>query len=301
MPDLNALAIFAKVVETLSFSEAARRLSMPVSTVSRKVADLEDELGVRLLERSTRSLRLTDIGADILEHAQQSLETSETVESIISNQIAAVRGTVRLSAPPSLSDSLLMPIISAFQAAYPDVKVQVMITNRNVDLITEGIDIALRVGRMADSSLISRPLLHYRHQLVASPAYLAGCKPPEHPNDLKDHRLLAFSFWTPDRDWTFVSGGTHIKIVMQPHLQMNDYAGLAAALVAGAGIGDLPPVVLPHLMRDGLLVEAMPNWTFRPLDLSLVHLGKRHIPRHIRLFKDMAIQMAPQIFPELPD
>ncbi|MBO6504030.1 MAG: LysR family transcriptional regulator [Kordiimonadaceae bacterium] len=298
--DLNALALFAKVAETLSFSEASRRLNIPVSTVSRKIAELEDQLGVRLLERSTRSLRLTDVGEDVLDHARVSADTMEAVTSLVSNTVEDVKGVVRLSAPPSISDSLLVPIVSAFQAKYPDVKVRVMITNRLVDPIAEGIDIVLRVGRLQDSRLVVRKLLTYRHQLVAAPEYIKKHGMPSVPDELAQHRLLAFSFWTPERSWTFVNGSERRKLTIEPHLQMNDYAGQAEALLALGGIGDLPPIVLPHLMREGRLVEVMPEWTFRPLDLSLVHLGKKHMPRPIRLFKQMAVEMAPKLFPELP-
>jgi len=138
MTDLNSLTIFAKVVEANSFSEAARRLKLPTSTVSRRVADLEDQLGVRLLVRSTRSLRLTDVGSEVLEHAQHSAELSEAVDNIASNHLSNVSGTLRLSAPPSISDSLLSPMICAFQASYPDVRVQIFVTERFVDHIAEG-------------------------------------------------------------------------------------------------------------------------------------------------------------------
>jgi DNA-binding transcriptional LysR family regulator len=125
MIDLNSLAIFAKVVETRSFSEAAKRLNMPISTVSRRVAELEDQLGVGLLERSTRNLRITDVGAEVFEHAQRSAEISEAVGNIVSNQSSTVSGVLRLSAPPSVSDTLLVPLVTAFQASYPDVRVQI--------------------------------------------------------------------------------------------------------------------------------------------------------------------------------
>ena len=142
MSDLNALIIFAKVIEANSFSEAARRLKMPISTVSRRIADLEDQLGVRLLERSTRSLRLTDVGSEVLEHAQRCAELSEAVDNIVSNHQASVSGLLRLSAPPNISESLLSPVISAFQASYPNVRVQALITERHVDHIADGVDLA---------------------------------------------------------------------------------------------------------------------------------------------------------------
>src|ERR1700687_754385 len=151
MIDLNSLAIFATVVDAKSFSEAARRLKMPISTVSRRIAELEDQLGVRLLERSTRSLRLTDLGSEVLEHAMRSAELSEAVENIISNKLLDVSGTLRLSAPPSISDTLLTPLVTAFQASYPNVRVQILIAERFVDHIADGVDIAFRLGALKDS------------------------------------------------------------------------------------------------------------------------------------------------------
>ena len=303
MTDLNSLMIFAKVVEANSFSEAARRLKMPTSTVSRRVADLEDQLGVRLLERSTRKIRLTDVGSAVLEHAQHTAELGEAVDSIASNHLSHVSGTLRLSAPPSISDSLLAPLVGAFQASYPDVRVQIFITERIVDQIAEGVDLAFRVDpKLEDSSLVARKILTYRHQLVASPAYLAKCKPPKTPQDLLDHRLLAFSFWQPVNTWIFVHANGRKKhaLTFHPYLSINEYAGLAAALLAGVGIGDLPPIVQPELLRDGKLVEVMPKWRFRIFHLWVVHLGNRYIPRSVRVFKDFAAQMAPKLFPKLP-
>src|ERR1700739_4134852 len=173
MTDLNSLVIFAQVVEANSFSEAARRIKVPLSTVSRRIAELEDQLGVRLLERSTRSLRLTDVGAELLEHAQRTAELGDAVDGIASDHLAKVSGVLRLNAPPSISDSLIAPIVCAFQNEHPDVRVQVLITERLVDQIEEGVDLMFRVGPMKDSSLVTRRILTYRHQLVASPDYLA--------------------------------------------------------------------------------------------------------------------------------
>lgn len=302
MADLDALIIFAKVVEANSFSEAARRLKMPISTVSRRIAELEDRLGVRLLERSTRSLRLTDIGAEVLEHAQRSAEISEAVDSIVSNQLSNVSGLLRLSAPPSISDTLLAPLIGAFQASYPDVRVQTFVTDRFVDHIAEGVDLVFRLGALKDSSLVARKVLTYRHQLVASPAYLEKCKPPRTPRDLLEHRLLAFSHRQPGSNWHFVhvNGVDKETLSFAPYLSMNDYAGLASALLAGTGIGDLPPVVQPELLRQGQFVEVMPKWRFRAFDLSVVHVSNRHISRPVRVFKEFAVQMAPTLFPNLP-
>jgi len=304
MADLNALIIFAKVVEEKSFSAAARLLKMPTSTVSRRVADLERQLGVRLIERSTRNLRLTDVGAEVFEQAKHGFEISEAVENIASNHLSTVSGELRLAAPPSISDCFLAPLIGAFQASYPRVRVQVFITDRIVDHIAEGVDLAFRVDpELKDSSLVARKILTYRHQLLASPTYLANCKkPPQKPQDLLEHRLLAFSFWKPVNCWEFVhvNGKRKETVTFHPHLSMNDYAGLAVALVAGTGIGDLPPLVQPELVSQGKLIEVMANWHFRIFHLWVVHTGNRYMMRPVRVFKEFATQMAPTLFPKLP-
>jgi DNA-binding transcriptional LysR family regulator len=302
IPDLNALVVFAKVVEANSFSEAARRLQIPVSTVSRRIAELEDELGVRLLDRSTRNLRLTEFGAEVLEQAIRSAELSDAVDNIVSNRLAKVSGTLRLSSPPTISDTLLTPIVTAFQAAYPDVRVQIFVTDRHIDHIAEGIDLAFRLGALRDSSLVVRKVLAYRRQLVASPGYLQSCRPPEAPKDLLNHPLLAFWRREPEASWSFVhkDGRGKETITFRPYLAINDFAGLTPALLAGRGIGELPPVVQPELLRTGRLVEVMPDWRFPPFDLSLVHLGNRHVSKPCRLFKEFATQMAQALFPDLP-
>jgi len=302
MKDLNALLIFTKVVEASSFSEAARRLKMPTSSVSRRIAALEDQLGVRLLERSTHHLRLTDVGADVFELARHTAEVSEAVDDVISNRLPEVSGSLRLCAPPSISDSLVAPVVSAFQQAYPNVRVHAFVTERIVDQIAEDVDIAFKVGTFTDPSLAARRLLTYRHQLVASPAYLARREPPQTPRDLLDHRLFAFSFWRPDYRWRFVhaNGRDAETLSFQPAVAMNDYTGLVVALLEGCGIGELPPIVQPELMRKGLLVEVMPDWRLPVFDLAIANLRDRYVPRQVRIFWDFAARMVPGLFASLP-
>jgi DNA-binding transcriptional LysR family regulator len=300
--DLNTLVIFAHVGEARSFSEAARRLEIPLSTVSRRIAELEAQLGVRLIERSTRHLRLTDTGSEVLEQARRGAEICQIVNDIVSDKKTNLSGELRLSAPPSISDSLLAPVVGAFQIAYPRVRVQIFITDRIVDQIAEGIDVAFKVGTLKDSSLVARTILRYRHQLVCSPRYLKEFGAPEKPQDLLRHRLLAFSFWRPVSQWQFahVSGKEQENISFRPYLAMNDYAGLATAMLADMGIGDFPPIVQPDLVRKGLLVEVMPNWHFPNFDLSVVHVGGKYISRVVRVFKEFAVKMVPTLFPKLP-
>jgi len=303
MTDLNSLALFAAVTDAKSFSKAAQRLKIPTSTVSRKIAELEKELGARLLERSTRNLRLTDLGADVLDYAHQSADIVQEVANVATDYTSSASGVLRLSAPPSISDSLLVPLICEFQKEFPEISVQVFITERVLDLIADGVDLSFRVSsKLEDSSLVARKLLTYRHQLVASPSYLERFGFPKTPDELLGHRLLAFSFWKPQNTWKLfhMNGREQRSLQFQPHLSINEYVGLATALVEGAGIGELPPIVQPQLIGSGKLVEIMRRWRFRSFHLSILHLSNRYIAKPVRLFKEFATERIPSLFPKLP-
>ena len=290
------------MAEAGSFSEGARRLGMPVSTVSRRIADLEDQLGVRLLERSTRNIRLTEIGAKVLEQAQRSVDISDAIAGIVSTQLPDVVGTLKISTPPNISDSLVVPLVSAFLALHPGVSLQILVTDRTVDHIVEGVDLTFHVGALRDSALVARKVLTYRHRLVASPAYLKRTAPPERPQDILKHPVIGFSRWLQELQWPFThkDGRQRELVAFTPRVGINDYTGVTAALQAGLGIGDLPPIVQPELLRDGRLVEIMADWRFPAVDLYVVHLGNRHSSRPVRAFKDFAMEMIPVLFPDLP-
>ncbi len=164
---------------------------------------------------------------------------------------------------------------------------QVLVTDRFVGLIAEGIDLVLRVGPLEDSTLIARERWSRSPIRRRAPSTLKNNKAPKKPSDLLNHRLLAFSFSNQQCTWTFDSGKKQETIKFSPIIAMNDYAGLANALVSGAGIGDLPPIVLPGLIKKGVLVEVMPKWRFHAIDILVVHLGNRHLPRPVRLLKNL--------------
>ena len=188
--------------------------------------------------------------------------------------------------------------LAAFSIQDPNVRVQVLVTNRYVDLIADGIDMAFRFGALKDSSLVARKILSFRPRLVASPAYLREVKAPRSPRD-----LLAFSHPGTDSSWTFRHHRRKEQetLSFEPYLAMNDYTRLTAALLAGGfGIGDLTPVVQPQLIRDRRLVEVMSEWRFPTFDFAIMHLSNRHISRPVRLFKEFAVQMVPALFPDLP-
>lgn len=295
MTDLNSLVVFASVSDAGSFSEASRRLGIPVSTVSRKIADLESDLGNRLFERSTRQLRLTDVGSEVLQYARQTSEISDALVSMVSSRSLQVRGNLRLSAPPSISDTLLIPLITEFNTSYPDVRVSVLVTERHVDHVSDSVDLAMRVGPLKDSALVARRLVSYRHRLLASPQYIEKHGTPETPEDLAEHRLLAFAYWKEEHKWTFCKGARKKTIRFEPHISMNDYHGLGHALLAGNGIGDMPEIVCLGLQRSGRLIPVLPSWQLQEIDLSLVHLGGRHVPAHVRLFSECATKLTRKI------
>ncbi|NOX70063.1 MAG: LysR family transcriptional regulator [Gammaproteobacteria bacterium] len=290
MIDKNAMALYVKVVENNSFSRTAQREDVPVSTVSRKISELEKALGVRLLERSTRRLRMTEIGQDYYQRCRRGLDEFETANLMVSDQQANVSGRLRLSVPPSLSDAVVMPLIEAFQALYPNATVNCLVTDRHVNHIEDGIDISFRVGDLIDSSLVARRLLNYRSVLVASPGYLQRAGAPAHPNELSLHGLVAFSRWQPAVTWILENNGETYKVNVQPRIAINDYAGVQSAVIKGLGISEIPQILCGPGLQDGRLVEVMPEWKFSPVTLSAVYPSNRNLSRLVRLFKDFCVE-----------
>jgi len=297
MIDKNAMALYVKVVENNSFSRAAEREGIPVSTVSRKISELEKALGVRLLERSTRRLRMTEIGQDYYERCRRGLEEFETANLMVSNQQAEVSGRLRLSVPPSISEVVIIPLIEEFQARYPNAIVNCLVTDRHVNHIEDGIDISLRVGDLKDSSLVARRLLRYRSVLVASPAYLARAGAPSHPNELPLHGLVAFSRWEPTVTWVLENDGETHRVNVQPRIAINDYAGVQSAVINGLGISEIPSILCGPCLQDGRLVEVIPEWRFSPVTLSAVYPSNRNLSRLVRLFKDFCVERIEALVP----
>ena len=302
MADLNALMIFAKVVEAKSFTEAARRLDMPVSTVSRRVADLEEEFGTRLLVRSTRAVSLTDEGARLIEQARALADINDAVDDARARRRTEASETLRISAPPSISDTVLAPLVAAFRASCPDVGVKVFISGRIADDFPDGMDLQVKIGPQRKPEQGRQRLITYRHQLVASPAYLRAAGRLAAPSDLLAHPLLAFAFPGVESTWTLteIGGSRKETLRFRPHLAISDYAGLTSLMLADGGVGDLPPVVQPELMRDGRLTEVLPGWGLPVFDLCLVHPPSREPSEPMRAFKAFAGDMLPRLFPELP-
>ncbi len=285
MFDLNAMAVFVQVVKSGSFSAAAIDLSMPLSTVSRKVSDLEMSLQVKLLERSTRSLRMTEVGEIYFDQCRRGIETFKLAEILVEKRQSIVSGTVRISLPPSLADPLFVPIIGLFQIRYPNANVAVYSSERNIDRVEEGVDLSFRVGPVADTSLISRRLLRYRHMLVTSPKYLATVDLPSSPSDLMGHRLIAFGFWREQRKcWILSRNKKQKTVTFEPNLSFNDYAAIHRSVVLGQGIAEIPSILCNEALRDKSMIELLPAWRFQNIDLQALHTGTKNMSRPARLF-----------------
>lgn len=289
--DKNAMALYVKVVESGSFSKAAAREGVPVSTVSRKIADLEKAIGVRLLERSTRQLRMTEIGQDYFEHCRRGLAEFEAADSLVTDRHIELSGRLRMSVPPSMSDIVVMPLVSAFQALHPKVVVHCMVTERFIDHIGDGIDLSLRVGDLKDSSLVASTVsMSSRPKLIASPHYLAGIEHLSHPLEILPHVKLAFSRWERPVQWTLSSSDSTVQISPEARFVLNEYAGVLQGVVDGLGISEVPGFICEPALQVGRLVEVLPEWHFAATKLAAIYPSNRHLSPLVRAFKDFCVQ-----------
>lgn len=294
-PDINAMVLFARVLQHGSFSEAARRTGTPVSTLSRKISALERQLGVRLLERTTRAVNPTDSGREYSLYCEQIVDALDSAHAALEKRQVKVSGTLRLAAPPSLSDVLVVPLVEGFLRRYPDVAVKVLVTDRHLDLVQDEVDVSLRVGPQPASSLVFRRLLRYRHILVAAPAYLAGAGVPETPADLTHHRLLGFTKWFDETTWTLSNGTRSERVPSKLSVGINDYAGVVRAAVAGMGVAEIPSIVCQQELSRGHLVPVLANWRFDEVDLSAYYLTRRHPSRIVELFLGHCVAHAEKV------
>jgi len=294
--NLDAMAIFASVADAGSFSGAARELGMPLSTVSRKIGNLETELGVRLIERSTRRMRLTEAGEVYAIHCRRGRDAFDAANAAVLETRRDISGVLRLSLPPNLADNLFVPIITRFQTRYPKARINVLVTERRVDLINDGVDLSFRVGDLKSSNLVARRLMSYRHILVASPDYLKNSSPPEHPTDLHDHRMLLFGNWPSQfRKLGFSDGLRHESMDIRPAFSINDLSALLTAASLNHGIAEIPSILCGQALRHGAVVEVLPDWKLPEVALSALHTGSTNMTRLLRLFLDECIDHINQL------
>lgn len=288
--DKNAMALYVKVVESGSFSKAAVREGVPVSTVSRKIADLEKALGVRLLERSTRQLRMTEIGQDYFERCRRGLTEFEAADSLVTDRQTEISGRLRISVPPSMSDLVILPLVNAFQTLYPKVVVHCLVTERFVDHIADGVDLSLRVGHPKDSSLVASTVTIGRSRLVASPGYLARIENLSHPQAALPHVKVAFSRWERPVQWTLNCGDDTVQINPEPRLVLNDYAGVQQGLIDGLGISEVPSFICEPALQARRLVEVLPEWRFATIKVAATYPSNRYLSPLVRSFKDFCVK-----------
>jgi DNA-binding transcriptional LysR family regulator len=287
MPDLNDLANFHAVVTQGSFTAAARHLGVPKATVSKRVARLEADLAVRLLERSTRSLRLTQVGAAIFEHSETIVAGLEAAQAVAQNAHAEPNGLVRISCPQGLLPNLVEGMLRRFMHAYPKVRLEILELNRPVDLIAEGVDLALRVrtAMSDDLSLVVRRLGISRRVLVASPALAAQCSADMTIDDLARSPILAL---TDEREsWTLVStDGATRTVPIKPRLLCSDFFVLSQAVMDGLGIAMLPDHLCQHKLEAGTLVRVLPQWQSGEGVIHAVFPSRRGLPSALRALID---------------
>lgn len=284
--DLNDIVVFTKVVETKSFTGAAEQLGLPKSTVSRKLAQLEERLGVRLVQRTTRKLALTDIGQVYYERCARIVADVMAAEQLVTDMQATPRGRLRITAPVDLSSRYLGGIISLFCAAHPDITVEVEATDRVVDLIEEGFDLAVRFGTLTESTLIARRLCTLTGWLFASPAYLARRGAPETIEDLEDHDRVLFTPLGRNQVWTIHRGDQSYEFGRPAHFASNNYGAVRDATVAGGGVALMSDFMAASSCGTGELVRVLPEWTLRPTDVHAVYPARQNMPPRLTLLLD---------------
>ena len=281
------MALYVRVVENGSFSKTATREGVPVSTVSRKIMDLEAALGVRLLERSTRRLRMTSIGEDYFEHCRRGLTEFEAADSLVNDRHTEMSGRVRISVPPTMSDVVVLPLVKAFQKRHPKVVVHCLVTERFVDHIGDGIDISLRVGPLQDSSLVANVVSAHRSRLVAAKRWITRHRRAvREPGDVEGLVEVAFSRWEQPLRWQLHCEEQQVVVQPQPRLVINDYAGVLHAVLEGAGVSELPSILCDQALQDGRLSEVLPQWRFASQPVSTVVSSNRHLSPAVKAFRE---------------
>ncbi len=291
MHDLNDILYFAKIVEHGSLSAASDALGVAKSVLSQHLARLESCLGVRLIQRTTRKLQITDVGMRYYQRCRAVLAEVERASTVIDDARGTPRGTVRLTSPINFSQAVLAPILSAFMREYPDVEVVLDITNREIDLIAEGYDVALRIAPgIRASTLVVRSFLLKQHMLVASPAFVERHGEPRTPEDLRGLASLGGLHGTSRGGrhvWHLSGPGGETRLVPHsPRLVTEDIIVLKLAALAGCGVAELPPVSCRDELADGSLVQLLPEWSLPDMNLYAVFPSRKGVAPAVRCFID---------------
>jgi len=290
MHNINAMVIFAKVVQAGGFTAAGNALGLPKSNISRHVSKLESELNVRLLERSTRRIHLTEIGEIYFRHCQRVIEEVEHAELSVNQMLEGPRGLLRISASVTSGQQLLSPVLSEYLLQYPEVQLQLELSNRRIDLIEEGFDLAIRIGPLADSRLVSRYLGKSRLYLYASKQYTERMGEPVVPHELIDHRLLLMNEMGLNDTLLLLGPQGVEKLVVSPYCTVNDFHTLHQLTRDGVGIAVLPHYMCNEEIRKKRLLRVLPGWEVPPIDFHALYPSHRGATPKLYAFLDFLVE-----------
>ena len=287
MESLSDIAVFVQVIESGSFTAAADRLGISKSVVSKYVSRLENQLGAQLLNRTTRKLHLTEVGRAFYERSQRGLLEIEEAKAEVSRLQEKPRGKLRINVPMSFGITHIAPIVQDFLKLYPDLSIDMNLEDRKVDLIEEGLDMAIRISELSDSSLVARRLGPCRHVICATPEYLERKGIPRTPNDLHDHNVLTFKYQDSPTQWQFLSpDGKASSIDVSGTIQMNNSLALREALLNHAGVMLTPTFIVGDDIKSGKLQAVLPQYKLRELSIYAVYHHRRHLSPKVRAFID---------------
>lgn len=291
MAHLEDIAVFVQVVDNGSFTAAAERLGMSKSVVSKYVTRLENRLGARLLNRTTRRLSLTEVGRAFYERTQQGLQEIEDAEAEVSRLQGAVRGSLRLNAPMSFGILHIAPALSDFLARYPDITVELNLDDRQLDLVKGGFDVAIRIADLPDSSLVARRLGPCRHVVCAAPGYFKRRGVPRKPEDLRKHNAITFQYQDTPRQWHFRSpAGKVITVPVTGSLQANNSLALREALLQELGVTLTPTFMVGSDIATGMLQAVLSDYPTLELSIYAVYPQRRHLSPKVRAFVEFMAQ-----------
>jgi DNA-binding transcriptional LysR family regulator len=284
MADLNEIAVFVRVAQFESFSRAAHALGMPVSTVSRKVAALEAELGVTLLQRTTRKLALTSQGRDYFNQCSEPLNLLFDAERVLTQSQKKPEGSLKISVPVVLGQGPFLEFISDFLKNYPRIKIDLFITNVFLDLIAENVDVGIRFGELKDSTLVAKKLGSQVRYVVASPEYLKDRKPPTKPEDLKLHQCVLLNGKNSEAEWELLNGRKRARIRVSGPISSRDFQSVSTFVYRGHGVGFLPSTYCNDNIRKGELLRLLPGWTSKELEVHTVYPTRDFLPSRLHVF-----------------
>ncbi|MEM9529492.1 MAG: LysR family transcriptional regulator [Pseudomonadota bacterium] len=292
MSGLSAIPAFVAVVENGGFSAAARALGVSTSAVSKRINDLERDLGVRLLFRTTRRQSLTEAGERYFEHAAQALAAARRAEDAVAELQGEPRGKLKISSPMSFGRLHVAPLIPKMLRRYPQLDIELLMDDRPVDLIAEGVDVAIRSssGELPDSGLVARRLAPLRQGIFVSPGYKGAHQLPDTPADLVSHNCVLFSYSSDANRWTFERDGHEQTVEVSGTYRVNNSEAILLAVREGIGVGRLPTFVAGPHVRSGKLIDLFPDYRIPDHAFHAIFPARQYLPAKVRVFLDFAVQ-----------